>query len=996
MFVLTHGTASPSGPSGRLYRGLGGLSGGGATSNLLRSYPTQARGEVLDLLFKPGYAASLDILKVEIGSDDETTNGCEASHMRTPTEVACDRGYEWGLMLHAKARNPNIELYALPWNFPGWLGVGSPGCNPDPRTNFVGHGDGDTAPCDIFFNRSRTANYIVEWVQCASTRTLSIDWVGVHNEAAWDPEYIMILRQALDERGFHTTKITAPDGDIGPVAAYLTRNATVRAAVASLSSHYPGINGHRSASGNASNLGMPLAASEDYSTYSDSNGAGCWARTLVLNARNNFTSTISWYLVAATSVGIGYDGDGFVRAEWPSSGHFEATPMLWMTFHWYSARCCCTAALCVVLLHVLRLYVLVSSRQIVSSVNLCTCTCTSVSTDLLHPHARTHARTHAYVPHRRAPSCVSGFTTCRSLFVTAADNARFTNSGLLSKGGSYVVLTSAAHTTVIIEALHWNSSQCIRSNPPYYPVQRTQAVDLDLTRSLGTGAGAGVELAVWRSCIDWRYSSGTASSYLQQQGNVQVVNSRVQLEVDANCVYTLSSKLTVTRPTLPDATAHAQRHVELTLPHTDNFSGTVTNGGAPLFFSDVLGKFEITEEGWGEAAAGPRGGSGPTRALAQVVTEYLPISNNCPAHWYPTSLLGSMDMADLEIGVDISLPTVAQAGAAQPNGAFLGLRLRQWHGDNADGAFRTQLPGLFLWLEHTRWRLCADNKCSVELRSGAAQPGSRWRGLRLSLTGRLASGWLQGTPIFQDVQIPPPNATAAHVAGSLVFPRGHVSDTGWPAIGSTFTAVRFSNFHLRGNHGNGTLASPGCSSAGSDGHRVGAFPLSRLGTRAVWRVDKVSNLVYTEPTSGSDRLALPAARLWLCSTGTGDSFNSSLKQIVVSSTCPSHQRLRYDPSTGRMRGTGDPTMCVDVRAAYTYTAPATSTTSSMVHVRAAGAVTTTCTPEQDQPSESQQFQYDHAMGTLRFKKGSCLTRGYFYSTVDDTDNFRSCGLGFCY
>ena len=90
-----------------MYDGIGGLSGG-ATSALLQSYPPGPQAEILDLLFKPKAGASLDILKVEIGSDDETTNGCEACHMRTPTEVDCNRGYEWWLLKEAKNRNPGV------------------------------------------------------------------------------------------------------------------------------------------------------------------------------------------------------------------------------------------------------------------------------------------------------------------------------------------------------------------------------------------------------------------------------------------------------------------------------------------------------------------------------------------------------------------------------------------------------------------------------------------------------------------------------------------------------------------------------------------------------------------------------------------------------------------------------------------------------------------------------------------------------------------------
>ena len=55
------------------FDGIGGLSGGGGTANFMFAYDAQPRNEMLDLLFKPNYGASLAILKVEIGSDDQTT-----------------------------------------------------------------------------------------------------------------------------------------------------------------------------------------------------------------------------------------------------------------------------------------------------------------------------------------------------------------------------------------------------------------------------------------------------------------------------------------------------------------------------------------------------------------------------------------------------------------------------------------------------------------------------------------------------------------------------------------------------------------------------------------------------------------------------------------------------------------------------------------------------------------------------------------------------------
>jgi hypothetical protein len=107
------------------FDGVGGLSGGGATSTFLMAYSPEYRSEIMDWMFKPGFASSLNILKVEIGCDDETTDGCESCHMRSPTDLNCSRGYEWDLMKAAVARNPGIVLYGLPWGFAGWLGFGT-------------------------------------------------------------------------------------------------------------------------------------------------------------------------------------------------------------------------------------------------------------------------------------------------------------------------------------------------------------------------------------------------------------------------------------------------------------------------------------------------------------------------------------------------------------------------------------------------------------------------------------------------------------------------------------------------------------------------------------------------------------------------------------------------------------------------------------------------------------------------------------------------------
>ncbi len=58
---------------GERFDGIGAVSGGGATSVLLKDYPEAQRKQVLDLLFKPQFGASLSALMVEVPGDGNST-----------------------------------------------------------------------------------------------------------------------------------------------------------------------------------------------------------------------------------------------------------------------------------------------------------------------------------------------------------------------------------------------------------------------------------------------------------------------------------------------------------------------------------------------------------------------------------------------------------------------------------------------------------------------------------------------------------------------------------------------------------------------------------------------------------------------------------------------------------------------------------------------------------------------------------------------------------
>eukprot|EP00041_Stephanoeca_diplocostata_P003381 m.33960 g.33960 ORF g.33960 m.33960 type:complete len:274 (-) comp14276_c0_seq1:2890-3711(-) len=180
------------------FTGHGGLSAG-ASSRLLYDYAEPHRSNILDYLFQPQFGASMQILKIEIGGDVQSTDGTEASHMHNRQDLSCIRGYESWLAQEAKKRNPAIILYGLSWGVPGWVG--------DNVTSNVTHA--------TYFSDDNL-EYQVAWVRCMNdTFGLPIDYLGIWNEMSWGSvDYVVRLKQALEDNGFTQTKLVLPDGGL--------------------------------------------------------------------------------------------------------------------------------------------------------------------------------------------------------------------------------------------------------------------------------------------------------------------------------------------------------------------------------------------------------------------------------------------------------------------------------------------------------------------------------------------------------------------------------------------------------------------------------------------------------------------------------------------------------------------------------------------------------------------------------------------------------------
>ncbi|MEV5846791.1 NPCBM/NEW2 domain-containing protein [Streptomyces sp. NPDC051985] len=303
--------------TGRTFDGIGAISGGGGNSRLLIDYPEPQRGRILDYLFKPGYGAALQMLKVEIGGDTNSTDGSEPSIEHTRGTVHCDSGYEWWLMEQAKKRNPHIELYGLAWGAPGWIG------NTD---NSPGGGD---------FWSQDMIDYLVDWLGCARQHGLDIDYLGGWNERGYDIGWYEKLHAALAARHL-PVRIVAADSGLD-VADDIAKDQQFADSVDVVGVHYPCEGGDGGtadtcySSDTAQATGKPLWASENGS-LDENTGAGALIRSITrgyLDGR--YTAYLNWPLLAAIYPNLPYDTVGLAVANQPWSGAYELGTSLWTT-----------------------------------------------------------------------------------------------------------------------------------------------------------------------------------------------------------------------------------------------------------------------------------------------------------------------------------------------------------------------------------------------------------------------------------------------------------------------------------------------------------------------------------------------------------------------------------------------------------------------------------------------------------------------------------------
>lgn len=302
---------------GKRFDGIGLVNGGGATSVLLKDYPEPQRSQILDLVYKPKFGASVSALFVEIPGDGNSTQGSMPSHKHTREDLNYSRGYTWWIMKEAKKRNPDLTLDGTAWSAPGWIGDGE-------------------------FWSQDAAGYYVSWLKgLRDVYELNFSAIGCRNEKGVDYDFVKLFRKTLDANGFSDIKIHAFDnwykGKLDFVEDMFT-DKELYDAIDIIGGHvfYEGEPVSAKEREMAEKLGKPIWDTEDH-VYKKGYDClislvECFNKNYI---HNGATKIVNWYDIAGIYPLEPYSEDPpTILAYEPWSGHYQVREALWGYAHY--------------------------------------------------------------------------------------------------------------------------------------------------------------------------------------------------------------------------------------------------------------------------------------------------------------------------------------------------------------------------------------------------------------------------------------------------------------------------------------------------------------------------------------------------------------------------------------------------------------------------------------------------------------------------------------
>ncbi len=325
--------------SGTVYRGLGVVTGNNS-SRLLMDYKSEnpeAYWEIMNLLFKPDYGAGLTHVKIEFGTDVNSSSGTEPSIMRSEDEEAdVTRGAGFMFAADALSINPNITVDLLRWGEPKWV---TDAFLVSQENGFEARYKWYKAALDSAYD-----TYGIKFTHLSADAN-----EADHIDSDWIIYFADRLENETDERyDYGAIKIVASD-EVGTwkIADEMMKNEALRDAVDILGEHY-----NTWASDNAKLLNTQfgkeiwytegVASTNIASLAVTSNGSGINGTNgsldvcnRIINGYYNGKMTMYEYqpAVAAYYSGAKYFPKSLINAQTPWNGFYEADSGIWTSAH---------------------------------------------------------------------------------------------------------------------------------------------------------------------------------------------------------------------------------------------------------------------------------------------------------------------------------------------------------------------------------------------------------------------------------------------------------------------------------------------------------------------------------------------------------------------------------------------------------------------------------------------------------------------------------------